>query len=88
MHLELSQGVTTVTVQLFCSWGRGLVIHFGKDFFSEPMGGLFFWGGGVVVQCFLRPEILRVHSSDLNMSQMSTKVKANQCIYATFAHKF
>ena len=24
---------------------------------------------------------------DLNKSQMSTKVKANQCIYATFAHK-
>ena len=43
MLLELSQRVITVRVQLFCSWGKGLVIHFGKDFFSEPLGGSFFW---------------------------------------------
>ena len=33
MLLELSQRVITVRVQLFCSWGKGLVIPFGKDFF-------------------------------------------------------
>ena len=34
MPLELSQKGITVRVQLFCSWGKGLVIHFGKDFYS------------------------------------------------------
>ena len=42
MLLGLSQRVITVTVQLFCSWGKGLVIPFGKDFFSEPFGGSMF----------------------------------------------
>ena len=43
--VELLQRVITVRVQLFCSWGKGLVIPFGKDFFSEPraLGGSFFW---------------------------------------------
>ena len=45
MLLELLQRVITVRVQLFCSWGKGLVIPFGKDFFSEPraLGGSFIW---------------------------------------------
>ena len=45
MLLELSQRVIAVRVQLFCSWGKELVIPFGKDFFSEPraLGGSFIW---------------------------------------------
>ena len=43
MLLDFSQRVITVRVQLFCSRGKGLVIHFGRDFFSEPLGVSFFW---------------------------------------------
>ena len=57
MLLELSQRVITVRVQLLCSWLKGLVIHFGKDFFLRTSWWVIFLGCGVF-QCFLSPEIL------------------------------